>query len=68
MQLRSDFYINEAKFIKYSSMATDSLLKSFELEYGSDEWAVCRLKHRIYHKKSIQFLKEAQKELNLSFN
>jgi hypothetical protein len=68
MQLRSDFVINEAKFQKYSEIATDWLVRSFNFKYGSDEWTICRLKHRIYHKKSLYYLKEAQKELALSFN
>jgi hypothetical protein len=61
--MKGDFYICQDYFHKYEDLAVDWLLRSFRKKYGSDEWQICRLKYRLFRKKSLAYLKESLKYL-----
>ncbi len=61
--IRSEFYINVAKFDDYSNKSIDWFIKSLKYEYGSLEWQICRLKEKLYFKEAMKHLKEANREL-----
>ena len=48
--------INE--FEKYHNKAIDWYFNSLKFDYESDEWMICRLKHRIYSRKAFGIIKK----------
>ena len=60
----NNFQLNHAQFQGLSNKAIDWFIKSFKFKPQSPEWQICRLKRKIYMKKAIEYLKEANKCLN----
>ena len=61
MAVPNEFYICFHKYNHYSDLAIDWFIKSFRYKHKSDEWKICRLKIKIFMKKAIKYLKEANK-------
>ena len=60
----NEFHIQCAKFHDYSDRAIDWFIKSRKYKYGSDEWKVCRIKHKMLNKKAMKHLKSTEEYLN----
>lgn len=63
MKIKSEFWINVAKFQALSDKAVDWTIKSWKYKVGSPEYKICKLKREIYMRDALEFLDEAGKEL-----
>lgn len=59
----NNFELVHKQFQFYLDKAIDWFLKSFKFRYGSEEWQICRLKRKMFMRKAIGYLKEANKIL-----
>lgn len=59
----SNFLIANTKSIDFGNKSTEWFIRGWEFKRGSDEWTICRLKSRIYSKKSLELCETAGKEL-----
>jgi transcription initiation factor IIE alpha subunit len=59
------FYINFARYKKYTEKSTDWFIRSWKFKYNSLEWQICRLKSELYERKADKCLKTANRNLQL---